>query len=384
MVSECNLCHSADLLPLIDFGEHPISKHLLRSPNEHPPVYPVKLLFCEACGLTQLGEGAPPEAFYDEYLTLSSWKAQPQIAAEVDMLQSLDGLCAGSRILEVGCNDGGFLVALRQAGFTNLLGIDPAKDAVAAARVQGLNVICDYLAPETAKSLGQFDLIVSRHNLEHIRDLGGMVEAFRTLLKPGGYVLVEVPNFGLNLKTRDYSLWEEHVNLFTPRTLRYMLCLAGVHVLRVYPIPFSSESLWVIGQHTGMVPLSPAVREAWREAVAYAEAWPSTKERIGAMVGEWRYRGERIAVYGAGGRAFALLNYLGVGDYLDCILDDQPEKQGKFMPGTGVPIVPNSMLDAVNVCLLAVNPENEDAVIAKHPDWRGEWRSLYSPSPRLL
>src|ERR1043166_73594 len=207
----CHLCGGADLLPLIDFGAHPVSKHYLETQDADPPTWPVRVYFCESCGLTQLIDSCPPEILYANYVTLSSWKPQPHAQGEIDVLRGLDGMTAGASIIEIGCNDGLFLQQLADAGYTKLLGVEPSQDAYDLAVAKGLDVVREFLTPELSRSIvaerGQFDVFVSRQNLEHIADLRGVAESIEILLAPDGVVLIELPNFGCNLDWNDYSLW---------------------------------------------------------------------------------------------------------------------------------------------------------------------------------
>jgi SAM-dependent methyltransferase len=389
----CHLCGGSDLLTLIEFGSYPVSKHYLTDRNAEPPTWPVNLYFCESCGLTQLQDSCPPEVLYENYVTLSSWKPQPHAAAEIEKIRALDGLTPDAKIIEIGCNDGGFLELLAAAGYRNLLGIEPSKDAYDGAVAKGLNVVREFLTPALAQRLverhGTFDLFVSRQNLEHMADVAGVIECLRTLLRPGGYALIELPNFGCNLTWRDYSLWEEHVNQFTEETLRYFLALAGIEPVHEEKILFSGEGLVVIGRRTSAVTPSLAhVPELRRRNLQYAHDWPAFREELGEYLAGLRRAGRRIAVYGAGSRAFCLLNFAGLAAHIDVIVDDQPEKQNKFMPGGRIPIVTSDALYSrgIDVCLLTVNTENEEKVMAKHDRWArqgGQFWSVFPPSARL-
>lgn len=392
--ARCNMCRASGLTPLIDFGEHPISKHYLSAPDEVRPTWPVRLFFCESCGMTQLVGSVPPELIYDNYVTLSSWKPQRQIPGQVESIKNLESLGRDARVLEIGCNDGIFLKELVAAGFTNLLGVEPAKDAADAASASGLNVVREFLTPDLSRELvaagGQFDLVISRENFEHIADLHGVIESIRILLKPGGYVLVEVPNYGLNMQALDYSLWEEHVNYFTEETLRHFISLAGVEPVKEERIVFSGEGLVVYGRRTDCSPTDRSYVRGLKERNArYADSWPLFTSALRQYLQSAKDSGRKVALYGAASRAFCLVNYAGVAKHIDYILDDHPAKQDKFMPGGGIPIVSSAALydPGVDICLLTVSAENEDTVLGKHPSWvanGGEFWSLFPPSERLL
>lgn len=394
VMHSCNLCGGTDLLPLIDFGNHPVAKHYLDGRQDTQPTWPVKLFFCESCGLTQLVDACPPEVLYENYVTLSSWKFQPHVQHEIDVIKSLPGLNSGSKVIEIGSNDGMFLYQMAQNGFKNALGIEPAKDAYDLSVAKGINTLQAFLVPELAGTIkeqhGEFDLLVSRQNLEHINDLQGVAKSIQTLLKPNGYVLIEVPNFSCNLRCKDYSLWEEHVNYFTVDTLRYFLALADVEIAHEEIILFSGEGIFVVGRKVGNVPRSlDYVTALHRKNVEYVSQWPVFCHAISEFLLLQKRSGKKIAVYGAGARVFCLINFAGIASCIDLIVDDQPEKQNKFMPGGRLPIMPGDALysQGVDICLLGVNTENEDKVIAKHAKWvqnGGTFWAVLPPSERLL
>jgi SAM-dependent methyltransferase len=393
-MSLCHLCASDELLPLIDFGNHPVSKHYLGNQSDEQPNWPVQLFFCESCGLSQLIDSCPPEMIYDDYVTLSSWKFQPQVKHEIETVQKLTALGLNANIVEIGCNDAMFLDALASAGYRNLTGIEPSGDAHALAIAKGFEVVKEFLSPALSESLvqrcGKFDLFISRQNLEHISDLRGVIKSIDILLKPNGFVLIELPNYECNLRCRDYSLWEEHVNYFTTDTLRYLLSLSNIEIVHHEIFLFSGEGIFVIGQKKERAAPSLSYLPGLRKRnVEYAEYWPIFRSKITEYLQLQRQAGKKVAVYGAGARAFCLINFAGLAPYIEVILDDQPEKQNKFMPGGRLPIVSGEALYAqeIDICLLTVNTENEDKVIAKHAKWveqGGQFWSVFPPSDRLL
>ena len=391
---KCNLCGSSELLPLIDFGDHPVAKRYLSDRLEMQPTWPIKLYFCKHCGLTQLVDSCPPDVLYENYVTLSSWKFQPHMQHEIDVIKSLEGIGSGAKIIEIGSNDGTFLQQMSLSGFENILGVEPAKDAYDVSMATGINTLQAFLTPDLSLELkdqyGEFDVFVSRQNLEHISDLQGVAKSIQTLVKPHGHVLIEVPNFSCNLRCWDYSLWEEHVNYFTLDTLQYFLALAGVELTHQEIFLFSGESIFVIGRKVGDVTYPrDYVRSLHAENIVYANNWPNFRSKVRGFLDAQRAAKKTIAVYGAGARVFCLMNFSGIYSYIDLIVDDQPEKQNKFMPGGKIPIVPSDALssESIDICLLGVNTENEDKVISKHDHWvcnGGVFWSLLPPSSCLL
>ena len=393
-MSLCHLCGSIKLVPLIDFGKHPISKHYLDKKTDDKPVWPVKLYFCESCGLTQLVDSCPPEFLYDEYVTLSSWKPQPHVQHEIEILKKHSKLDSTANIVEIGCNDAMFMAELASVGFNNLIGIEPSADAYALAVTKGFAVVKEFLSPELSEALvdkrGKFDLIISRQNLEHISDLRGVTKSIDILLKLNGFILIELPNYECNLRCKDYSLWEEHVNYFTIDTLRYFLSLSNIKIVHEEVFLFSGEGIFVIGQKVeGVKPTLDYLPELGKRNLDYASQWPEFRSQITEYLLTEKNNGKKIAIYGAGARAFCLINFAGLAPYINVILDDQTEKQNKFMPGGRLPVVSSDVLysQEIDICLLAVNTENEEKVIGRHSKWvqhGGKFWSVFPPSGRLL
>ncbi len=394
-MNTCNLCGSSNLLPLIHFGFHPISHHFLKKGQKDEYTHNVELQFCEDCGLTQIIDPIASEKFYTQLFALSSWKNQPHIQHEITLIRNIPEISTDSRIVEIASNDGTFCRALLDAGYHHSIGIEPAHDAQRVARERGVETIGAYFNLETAKkfveSYGQADLVIARQVLEHIPNLQEVQRALNIILAPGGHILLEVPDFTCNLKTFDYSLWEEHVNQFTIETLKVFTNGIGLNINHIETIVFSGQSIILMGSRTSesAEPDKTYLSDLRKSNVCYKETWPLLRKTLIDFLHEHQAKGGKTAIYGAGGRACALVNYAGIGPYIDCFVDDQREKQMLFMPGSRIPILPSSALytEGISLCLLAVNTENENHILEKHKKWSdggGEFFSIFPPSDRLL
>ena len=389
-IETCRLCgHSAR--QLLDAGCHPISHQLLERADQTVKTYPFVLLGCPTCAFVQLKPSIPSQELYNNYY-LSSWKPQPHVEP---LIQRIGQFCAGdARIVELGCNDGGFLKALAEAGYNNILGIEPAADASRAAQQAGLPTINAYFDESLASRLvdesGQADLVVTRQVLEHIDDLRGFCQALSRLLKVGGTALIEVPDFDFCLESLDYScFWEEHVNYFSLATLTSLLGLFGLRVFHHESFLFTGKALVVLARKEGREGQASSEHQEWHKIERFAGLWPVFCTTLKETLRQARSAGP-LHLYGAGCRAFALLNFAGLSDQFDCVLDDLPIKLGKFVPGCALPIVSSSKLQdpaAAGLCLLAVNSENEEKVMVRHARFKengGRFASCLPPSPRLL
>jgi hypothetical protein len=280
----------------------------------------------------------------------------------------------------------------RLDAFTIQLVLEPARDARDAANARGIETIEGFFNPESARRLvaqrGAFDVVAARQVLEHVQDLPGFLEALQIALRPGGHVLVEVPHFDFCLDSLDYSaIWEEHVNYFTRDALKRFLGAGGFEVRHEESVLFSGEALITLATRSGRPAVAPdAVRPELGRARSFAASWPAFRARLLATLADERRRGGKVGLYGAGCRACSLVNFAGLAAELDGVFDDQAEKQGLFLPGARLPVRPGSSLNdmGVSLCLLAVNAENEEKVVSRHPDFRGRFVSVLPPSPRLL
>lgn len=396
-MDSCRLCGKKELSVLLELGKHPIAHRFLKDRSQEEYTHPVTLCFCEDCGFIQLDDPIPADLLYANYVCLSSWKYQPHIGRIVRLIKEFTKVNKDSNILEVGSNDGRFLKVLREEGYQKLIGIEPAHDAQLAAQNEGITTIPAYFNKKSAGDFvakyGKCGLFISRQMLEHVNDLGEFLEAMRMVISPGSYVLFELPDFGLNLDMHDYSVWEEHINYFTLQTLSRFLSSAGIRIIHSEKVNFSGSALIVIGEYNGR-PLTPIVavadyiNQAREQARQYADYWPGFRKRFIEYLIKYGKDGGKVAIYGAGSRACSLINFIGLAAYIEFIVDDQPEKQGKYMPGSKLPILPSEALNeqGIGLCLLAVNSECEDAVIAKHAEFikrGGVFVSMLAPSKRL-
>jgi SAM-dependent methyltransferase len=286
---------------------------------------------------------------------------------------------------------------LKERGYKKLTGIEPARDALQAASNRGIDTIGDYFTPSTARhvvsNLGRCDLLIARQVLEHIHNLKDFQQSIRLILRPGGYILLELPNFEFGLRYLDYSaIWEEHVNYFTIQTLGRFLTDIGIRIIHEETFLFSGEALIVIGIMGDKRPASaerPIMNDLTAMCMAFGERWPEFREAFIDYLAREREAGKKIAVYGGGCRTCSMINFAGLGPYIECVLDDQLEKQGKYMPGSHLPILPGDALETegLDLCILAVNAENEEKVIHRHETYLqkgGHFVSMHPPSDRLL
>ncbi|KHK00293.1 class I SAM-dependent methyltransferase [Desulfovibrio sp. TomC] len=369
----CRSCHTASLSELIDFGPQPVAHNFLAHGTDPDPlVHPLRLHRCEFCGLIQIVDPINPELLYKDYnYCFSTWKPQPHALEEADLVAA-SASPAGS-VLEIGCNDGFFLDLLRERGVGHVEGIEPNPLAAAAAEAKGLSVTRGMLS-EACEALSQngrmgiFDVVVARQVLEHIVDLDDFFDAVQALLKPDGRLFVDIPDFEGALQRGDCSsIWEEHVSYFTRDILLGILARHGFAPETERQYNFSGGTLAILAKRTSTSQI-PQQTVSRMEALAYPDKVTAYGKALRERLAALREAGFRTFLYGAGCRSCTVINALKLGPLLDAVVDDQPEKQGRFMPGSKLPILAlesGEARDEPAAFLLGVNMENEGIVSNK-------------------
>lgn len=368
----CKVCASHKLKKFIDFGAMPIAHNLLRTLTSKEEEHPLVLHICCDCGMIQIVAPVPPEKLYTEYnYCFSSWKPPFHAAQEVDILKKH---ISALRVLEIGCNDGYFLDHLKQGGL-DAVGVEPNTFAATQARANGHTVYEMFFTKQTAQTIlaqeqKQFDAIAARHVLEHIDDCDDFFAAIDKLLTPDGVLLIEVPDFEFALRVGDCTaIWEEEPSYFTEKTLVHLLARYSFSPLYTQRIEYSGGALVIVAQRDPVASsiISTQTIPLWEK---YAPSVWQYKEDSQRILSQFAAGGGRIVLYGAGCAACTLVNGLDLGKVINICVDDQPEKQHKFLPGSHIPVYPleNSILQNYHgslLFLLSVNNENEAKVSKK-------------------
>lgn len=367
---KCRSCSGTNMVNAVSLAAIPIA-HEFSSDAEQAmarKTWPLDLEACKDCGVAQFAAPIPPEILYSEYnYCFSSWKSQPHIIDEVNIINELK---PSGCMLEIGCNDGTFLTQFQQSGDYQCVGLEPNKVSAQQAREKGFEVINAFFE-HSDKELQQLrpDIIIGRQVLEHIIDVQSFFETAQRKLALQGLLCIEVPNTEIAIETGDLScLWEEHVNYFTPTSLKNLFLRHGFEVLAQRKYPFSGEALFYVGRKVSKGSLLPA-QKASDQAAPYVEFKDNIAlfaHKLKQVLDKAKAKQLKVVLYGSGCRSSVMLNGLNIQDRIDIIVDDQAEKQGLFMPKVPIKIRTLDALSAEQryLFLLAVNSENDDKVTA--------------------
>ena len=364
---KCRHCAAPLDKVCLDLGSAPpsnayLSDAMLRAPELW---YPLRLLVCERCWLVQTDDHAGRDAlFSDDYAYFSSFSTSWLAHAEsyVRTMTSRFGLTGASLICEVAANDG-YLLRYVQANGIPCYGIEPTASTARAARALGLDIVERFFGVELGRELAaagrQVDLVAANNVLAHVPDINDFVGGFTALLKPDGVATFEFPHLLRLLRENQFdTVYHEHYSYLSLGTVRGVFASNGLAVFDVEEHPTHGGSLRVLAQRadTGRRASSDAVARVLRDE---AEAGLATsagydgfqakvdkvKDDFVAYLIEARRAGRRVAAYGAAAKGNTLMNYAGVRpDLIAFVVDRNPAKQGKYMPGSRIPIVAESHL----------------------------------------
>lgn len=358
---KCRGCSAELRLPLIDLGTAPPSNAYLRREqlDQAESWVPLRALVCEHCWLVQTEDYRAADSLFDaEYAYFSSFSSTWLAHAERYVAQMVErfALTADSRVVEVAANDGYLLQYVAQRGIP-CLGIEPTASTARAAREKGLQIRELFFGRETAQALREegwaADLMAANNVLAHVPDINDFLQGFAGLLKPAGVATFEFPHLlCLMAESQFDTLYHEHYSYLSLTAVRAQLERNGLRLFDVEQLPTHGGSLRIyVQREEGRQPVSAAVAELLAQEAAigicsadyYASLAPAAeriKHDLLRFLLKAKAEGKRVVGYGAAAKGNTLLNYAGVrGDLLAWVADANPHKQGKFMPGSRIPIV---------------------------------------------
>jgi SAM-dependent methyltransferase len=359
--------------------------------------YPLHAYVCLNCFLVQLAEFEPPEAIFSDYLYFSSYSDSWLEHAEQyvsDVIKRFH-LTTRSRVIEIASNDGYLLQYFQGAGIP-CLGIDPAKNVAAVAQEQGINTLVAFfgtaLANELTASRKHADLLIGNNVLAHVPDLNDFVAGMKIVLSRRGVITMEFPHLLELIEFNQFdTIYHEHFSYFSLLTVNRLFASHGLRVFDVGQLPTHGGSLRIYACHadytghrtTRRVPELIEIERAsgldhLAGYVAYPERVKRTKRALLKFLIDAQDRGLSTVAYGAPAKGNTLLNYCGIrGDLLEYTVDRSPHKQGRFLPGTHLPIcAPDYVRETRPDYLLILSWNLRDEIIddvSYIRDWGGKF-----------
>ena len=398
----CRFCGTPLTERLADLGRSPLSNDYVK-PGEPETLFPLVAYVCEGCFLVQVPAVVPADRIFGNYAYMSSYSdswlehVRTYCTTVVDRL----GLGPRSRIVEVGSNDGHLLLGFVKRGIP-VLGIDPAANITRVARAAGVETATEFFGLEVAERLaaagGRADLLIGNNVLPHVPDLNDFVAGLKTMLAPGGLLTMEFPHLLRLLRDGQFdTIYHEHYSYFSVLTASQVFAAHGLRLVDVEELRTHGGSLRVHVRHEPEdAPVAAAVerlaaeeRRAGLDSIdayrRFADGVRQTRRSLVEFLAAARAEGRRVAGYGAPAKATTLLNYCDVGpESIQYTVDRNPHKQGRLVPGTGIPIHPPERLAETRPEYVVILPWNLRREIASQLAHVAGWGGrLVLPVPRV-
>jgi len=401
----CRSCGGADLELILSLGTTPLANSLVVDLSEGPEArYPLDLVFCATCTLVQITETVPPEELFREYLYFSSF-SDTMLAHARELVKRFvaRGQLGGTSLaVEIASNDGYLLQYYKQAGVP-VLGIEPARNvARVAIEERGVPTLTEFfslpLAVRLAAEGKRADILHANNVLAHVADLNGFVAGIREILAADGIAALEFPYVGDMIERCEFdTIYHEHLCYFSLGALTHLFARTGLKAIGVDRVPIHGGSLLLqVARAESAAEPDPSVaallaeeRSRGLQSAAFyrdfARRVTALKEQLRALLGRLKAEGRTIAAYGAAAKGSTLLNTYGIGrETLDFVADRSTYKQGRFMPGVRIPIVPPDRLaQTMPDYTLLLTWNFADEILEQQSEYRRRGGKFIVPVPEV-
>lgn len=391
----CRFCGSPLKTTFVDLGMSPLCQTHIHSDQLHEmePFYPLHAYVCDECFLVQLQEFVTPDAIFSEYAYFSSYSTSwvEHARRYAESMTSRFGLHANSRVMEIASNDG-YLLQHFVVGGIPVLGIEPAANVAKAAIEKGVPTTVRFFgcntADEIAAEFGRPNLLLGNNVLAHVPDINDFVGGMKRLLADDGVITMEFPHLMRLMAENQFdTIYHEHFSYLSFVAVEHVFAHHGITLFDVEELPTHGGSLRIYGRHTEstLPEVSARVLELRQKEMqdgfltieryrGFDEQVKRTKRRLLAFLIEAKEHGKRIVGYGAPGKGNTLLNYCGIRtDFLDFTTDANPYKQGKYTPGTRIPILAPSAIREARPDYVLILPWNLKDEICAEASYIREW-----------
>jgi SAM-dependent methyltransferase len=396
----CRHCKSQLEHVFLDLGFAPPSNAYLTADDLNKPelYFPLKLYVCDQCWLVQTADYAKADDLFSHdyaYFSSTSQTWLGHAASYVQMITAKLELGSQSHVIEIASNDGYLLKNFVDADIA-CLGIEPTASTAAVAEKLGIPVLREFFGKKLAQQLAaenkQADLIIGNNVYAHVPDINDFTAGLKTVLKPNGTITLEFPHLMRLIEHTQFdTVYHEHFSYISLHTVCRIFANAGLRVWDVEELPTHGGSLRVYGCHfdaacteTNAVTaiLKEEEQRQLRQLSTYFEFQlraDAIKDGLVTFLIDQKSKGKTVASYGAAAKGNTLLNYAGVKpDLLSFVCDAAPSKQGKYLPGTHIPILHPDTINEKQPDVVLILPWNIQEEVKTRLAYIREWGGKFA------
>ena len=367
---DCRSCGKKNLKRVISLGYQPLANNLLSKKDSKCELYPLEMNYCLDCHNCQLSVVVDPKKMFSNYLYLSSTSKSFRKHFEdatKKYIQKFKLSPKKSYIIDVGSNDGVALKPFKDLGFKKILGVEPAKNLARLANKDKIKTINCFLEQKNLKKIKKnADIILASNVFAHSDKLKEMAECMLKLLKIKGTIIIEVQYLLNTLQDLTFdNIYHEHYNYWSLTSLVNFFNQFKAKIINVEKINTHGGSLRVYIKKDKNSKVEKSVRDLLKEEekfglkryetyLTFANKIYKIKNNVKKNIKKLKLNDKKIIGYGSPAKATTALNFFGISNEIDSIIEDNKLKQGKFLPGVKIPIVSKDELKTKTDCLLVL------------------------------
>ena len=367
---KCRSCDNTNLKRVVSLGYQPLANNLLNKKDEKHELYPLEVNYCPKCYNCQLSVAVDPKKMFSNYLYTSSTSLSFRnhfIDAAKNYIKSLKLKSKKSYIIDIGSNDGVALKPFKDSGFKKILGIEPAKNLAKLANKNKIKTFNGFLEKKNLKKIkGNADLILASNVFAHSDKLKEMAECMFKLLKKNGTLIIEVQYLLNTLKDLTFdNIYHEHYNYWSLTSLVNFFKQFNSTIYKAERINTHGGSIRIYIKKGKKIKAEYNIKELLKEEEIFGikkyktykdfgEKINKLKENVIQNINKLKKDNKKIVGFGAPAKATTALNFFGITNQIDWVIEDNKLKQDKFIPGVLIPIKNKKFLKDKNTLILVL------------------------------
>ena len=355
----CRVCHSERLEPFLDLGDQPHCDSLLRPEDlsHREPYYPLQVCFCHDCTAVQINYTVPKETMFGEYLYVSgtTQTLRTHFQNSADRLVARLGLKLNDFVVDIGSNDGTWLACYKKYGLRTL-GVDGARNLAEMANARGIETWARFFNADVAREIiatkGRAQLVTAAGVFFHLEELHSVTEGIAALIRDGGVFCVQAISLTAMLRHTQFDqVYHEHLTYWTVKSLERLFSQYGLEIFNADMLPIHGGSMELLVAPKGTQPIDASVQKMRADEAAlgchkietyrnFATRVREIERDLMAILRDYAAKGKTVQAFGAPAKGATLLNSFHITtDLVQCAVEVNPLKVGKYIPGARLPIV---------------------------------------------